>query len=45
MEIGGKSSKEEVNTSLTSKTRRLLMSMEERISKVRRLLYGKDTMD
>jgi hypothetical protein len=42
--IGGRSSGEEVKTSLTSTTRRLLMSTKTRILKDKRLLYGRDIM-
>jgi hypothetical protein len=41
--IGGKSSGEEVKTSSTSTTRRLLMFTKTRILKDKRLLYGRDT--
>jgi hypothetical protein len=41
---GSKSSNTEVNTSLTSKTRRHLMSIKERIVKDKKLLFGTDIM-
>jgi hypothetical protein len=41
---GGKPSPMKDNTSSTSITRKLLMSMETRTSKETRLLYGEDTM-
>jgi hypothetical protein len=45
LQNGGKSGGEEDNTSLTSRTIRHLMSINQRMLKDNRLLHGRNTMD